>query len=436
MGILVKNEFYNLISDFNTPGQFEIQVLEYQQGWFTSNADVQYTIKTNNATDSTISQPFQFVLREKIYHGPIIFLPQDKQQKFHVAQAIFESNIDDKQYPILARTTIQLDGKVTTTLQAEKISNAVEQIEGMSFVFQKIDGKFHITPKQNEAKGRLSLGTVDLLLNKSQLRIKNIELDYKLDKNNSTFWEGKRNITIGNLFIDTPDNEQIILQGFVLDLYNMATNDKMKAGVNIKLNSVHVNGKKYGDQNIELAIDDINLQKLTDIQKHAHSVSQQNIPLPILITQFYQLSMNLLSQGLTIDLNRFDLNTTWGEIHAQINLKLQQSKDILYSPFQLLDKLHTIASLQIPESLFEKIVNDYNESQKTDDNITQSKTAKEQIKEWTDAGWIQPINKNIKIKIKFENRELFINDKLVPTDKASFLSGQLFNDVLAMNILH
>lgn len=438
MGILVKNEFYDLVSDFNVPGQFEIQVIEYQQGWFSSTADVQYTIKADNGSnlDATPMPPFQFVLREKIHHGPIIYLPSDKNKKLRFAQAVFESKFNDTQYPLTAQTTIQLDGKMSTSIQAEKVSNSIEQMEGTSFVFQKIDGKFDISPKQKNAEGKLKLGTIDLLLNKSQLRIQNLDLDYKLEKSEDEIWAGNRNITMGSLFLDTPDNQQIILHGFLFDLYNDIESEKMRAGINFKLSSVQINGKNYGEQNVKLSVNDLNLKSVSDIQKHSQSIKHQNIPMPILITQFYQLTMNLLGNGLTFDLSQFDLNTSWGEVRAKVNLILHPANQTVYSPLQLLDQLSATAYFQLPQTLFEELVQYYHLPKEGETEIDAKKIASDKIKEWTNAGWITPKNKNIKLKVKYEKKELFINDKLVPIDNTPLFTGKIIPEILAMNFLH
>jgi len=329
-----------------------------------------------------------------------------------IAQAVIESSFNDSQYPISAKTIIHLDGKITTTLAADKIANSVEQVEGLSFVLQKIDGNFELSHKQKEAMGSLKLGSFDLLTSNSQLRVKNISMSYKLNKDDDDLWAGIRNISVASLFFDTPKNQQIIFQDFNFDFSNSIDNKKMKTDLIANLKSVRVDGKNYGEQAIEFSLSQLDAKSLSDIQKHAIEIQQQNVPAPILITQFYQLSMNLLSQGLVFDLRKFSLNTTWGAIIAKAHLELKQQQNTVYTPAQLLEKLSATAHIQIPAKLLEKIVKDY--------YGTNTETTHEtRIQEWADAGWLKLMGNDYRMKLKYEGQKLFINDKLIPTKQRS-----------------
>ncbi len=446
MGWVVKNEFYHLISDLNSPNQFEIQVIEYRQGWFSSVANVQYTLyadKPSNIgldTNNQAAQPFQFVLQEKIHHGPVIFLRKNKEKEtpssLIFARALVESDINDQQYPITARTIIQLDGRITTNILANKIANSLEQAEGMSFVLQKLNGNFDLNPKQKDSQGYLNLESMDLMMKNTQLKVKNIHLNYKLNRNATDIWAGKRNINIDKLFIDTPDNKQIVLEDFKFNFTNTFNEPYMGASMNANLGSAKIDGKNYGAQAIEFTIDKLDAKSLSDIQKHVNETQQQNIPLPILFTQFYQLGMNLLSKGFVFDLSRFSLNYTAGVVVAKAHVELKAHQDPFYSPFQLLEGLSATAFLQIPKTLLEEIVREYYNSSIDTTSKEKPKDSKTRIKEWVDAGWLKLEGNDYQLNLKFDQQKLLINDKLIPSQQNSVIGERVFPDALAMTELN
>lgn len=435
MGWFVKKEFYQLVSDLNAPNQFEIQIIEYHQGWFSSVADVQYTLYTDEVANSDIDangqapQPFQFVLQEKIIHGPVIHLPN----KTLFARAIIESNIDDQQFPVTARTIIHLDGKISTSIQANKIGSSTEQSDGMSFVLQMLDGNFDLNPKLKSSQGYLNLDSIDLALKNVQLKADKIHLDYQLNKQTSEIWSGTHNLNVNKLFLNTPDNKQITLEDFKFNFTNTIKEPFMNASMKANLRSAQIDGKNYGAQSIEFTLDKLDEKSLADIQKHIKETQQQNIPLPILFTQFYQLGMNLLSKGFVFDLSRFSLNYTAGVVIAKAHVELDTHQEPFYSPFQILEGLKATAFLQIPKTLLEELVREYYASYTDPNSKTPPKDSKTRIKEWVDAGWLKASGDNYQLDLKYDQQKLQINDKLIPSEKKSVIGERVFPDVLAMN---
>lgn len=436
MGWFVKKEFYQLVSDLNSPNQFEIQIIEYHQGWFSSLADVQYTLYTDETANTSLDantqppQPFQFVLQEKIKHGPIIRLPN----KTLFARALIESNIDDQQFPVTARTIIHLDGRITTNILANKIANSLEQTEGMSFVLQNLDGNFDLNPKHKNSQGYLNLDSIDLMMKNVQLKADKIHVDYQLNKHPSDLWAGSHNASINKLFFNTPDNKQILLEDFKFNFTNTIKESYMGASMKANLRSAQIDGKNYGAQSIEFTIDKLDEKSLADIQKHVKETQQQNIPLPILFTQFYQLGMNLLSKGFVFDLSRFSLNYTAGVVIAKAHVELKSHQEPLYSPLQVLEGLTATAYLQIPKDLLEEIVREYYASYNDSSTSTPPKDSKTRIKEWVDAGWLKANGNNYQIDLKYDQQKLLINDKLIPaTEQNAVIGKQALPDALAMN---
>lgn len=101
-GVLVKKNYLHIMHHINEERTLKIDLLEYDQGWFTSYAKLNVTVVNGAffslAQDTTAPPrplPISFVIDEYIGHGPIIYNRLKKQIQFGYAKILSNVRLSD-----------------------------------------------------------------------------------------------------------------------------------------------------------------------------------------------------------------------------------------------------------------------------------------------------------------------------------------------------
>lgn len=230
-GILFKKNFRHMIEVINQDNRVKIEILEYHQGWISSDARVRITLAgkgiTNlqqmNLPNFNFAIPTSFILEEKIQHGPIIYNSHESALQLGYAYV---------------HNTLLTDHAQTNLIQIDILSGFNNKWKGQFVVgaasfslpsLSKIEiadlkGKFTLF-LDNESitriKTTLETGTISITGDTQntvlkQLIIQPIKAQYDAVHEMSGLWSGSSSIYTPGFTLTQADNANFIVEKFAI----------------------------------------------------------------------------------------------------------------------------------------------------------------------------------------------------------------------------
>lgn len=419
-GYSIQKKYTHLISQASERTPLSLHIVHYQRGWFSSIATVQVSSSTpnNNTADATPTENTQFIIKEKLYHGPVILRSRNPSESFGKgitwALALSQIHVNQPDLKLNTLTTYHFNGSINIQFNCPTITHSLEP-ESMTLAFLGLQGTFTFSNKFRHSQGKIKLANADVPLREGHQKINEAVYAYSLNKNSYGLWQGKRSLTIGNVLLNTQDSLQ--LQGLALSLTDDTSSNKLNSELDAQIEHFQLNGTDFGKQKIVVNLSNLNLATLSEIGQKADLLDQQSASLSTRALELTPLALQLLNDGLNLNIPTVDLNTQWGKIHgnASLNITRQESAPTQFQA--LLSNTIGQADFIFPIKLLEEVLTLRYQAMTTaqqEKNPTTPETlAKDDIHRWVLAGWLTPNDNHYQINVAYKNNQLRLNGRLI-----------------------
>jgi uncharacterized protein YdgA (DUF945 family) len=419
-GCWVKKKYYAVTQLASRGGFVSLQVIDYHRGWFSSTATVKVSLGASNITTVPGSTPAvmpNFIIKEKLYHGPII-LRSDKPfekfgQGFTWALALSEVNINQPDLQLNGLAVFHYDNSLSVNFDCPHILVASAE-PSKTYGIQGLTGIAHLTHHFKHAEGEMTLSSADVPLQSGPVIVKSAHYNYALDQHPGDNWYGKRSLQIGDLQLNTSDKFE--LKGVKFSLTDNINTDKLNSRLETQVAGIKINDTEFGSQQFVLNVSNLNLETLLELGNKAQVLDQLGSPMAVRALELTPLALQLLSEGINLSVSEVNLNTKWGRIHGTASLDLPKQMQANMQFQTLLVNMTGIANFTFPAKLAQEMLELRYQSvitpQQQSQPATSSQTlAKENIDRWVLAGWLNAVDDQYQVNISYKKAELLLNGK-------------------------
>lgn len=417
-GFLVQKKYFRLIALVNQRTPMTVEVIDYHHGWFSSTATLQVStnaFKKDTDSVSPLENGYQFVLKEKLYHGPIIYRssnPSDTFGKYITwALALSEINVNQPDLKLDTLAIYHYNGNVDFRFTCPSFTYPVETLNE-TFSINHLNGQFKFSKRFKHSHGIIAASKVDIPLKNGHQSLKDVSYEFALDRNHFNFWQGKRTIKIGDLALSSGDTIQ--LQNILFSLADKTLSENLSSTLNATIDAFKFNNTNYGSQDVTFTISNLNLKTLGELGQKADFLDQENASLQGKTLELVPLALRLLSDGVNLNLSTVDLNTKWGSIHGNASLEIAKKAQPHTQFFTVLNSTTGNADFVFPAKLLQDILESRYQSSLTSQQNSEpspEKLVKENIDRWILAGWLIPQGDNYQVNVAYKMNQLLLNGK-------------------------
>ncbi|MBX9586211.1 MAG: YdgA family protein [Gammaproteobacteria bacterium] len=417
-GFWVQKKYYRLMTLVNQRTPMTVEIIDYHHGWFSSTATLQISataLKKNTASESPLQNNYQFILKEKLYHGPIIYRssnPADTFGKYLTwALALSEIKVNQPDLKLNTLAIYHYNGNVDFRFECPSLVYPTGNLNE-TYNIEKLIGTFKLSKRFKHSQGKISAASVDIPLKDGHQIIKNVSYDFTLDKNAFDFWQGLRAIKIDDAILSAGDKIQ--LKNIALSLIDHTKSHYLRSTLNAKIDSFKFNDADYGKQNLVFTVSNLNLESLGELGQKADLLDQENASLPSKALELTPLVLRLLSDGFNLNLSSIDLNTKWGAISGNASLDISKQEHSHTQFFSVLNSTTGKADFIFPAKLLQEMLESRYQSLVTTQQKNETSPAalvKENIDRWILAGWLIPQGDNYQVNFVYKMNQLLLNGK-------------------------
>lgn len=368
-GIVTERNVEKHINIINQTNGLHAAIKEYNRGWFTSQALLDWRLhipaqveKTASGEVRTIPEKnIQLNMPLKVYHGPIIFsdqgavlglgyadtqfnLPEPYQTEF---KKTFTENSTQPQLILSLFIPFSYNSELTFSVPQFKLISKQDKTE---FNWFGMSSSTTTNASLSKVKGDFVLNGLQIAQDKKLAQVGKISGDYKMHRADFDLYAGKANFDFSSLLIK--DQDQIILQleNFNLNSQSSVDDGLYSAKMRASLDKLISGTKMFGPAHIALAMDNFDAaslshikQQLQQIQQAASNVEKQQLALALLPEL-----PKLLGRGPKFEISELKFTMPEGTVEGDMVVSLPQAQS--NNPFELMQKVQGQGHLKIPEA--------------------------------------------------------------------------------------
>ncbi len=417
-GLWLKHKYFAVNGLISTRTPLTLHIAEYQRGWFSSTATIKVTLRAPTLAKAAIApekSSTEFIIKEKIYHGPIILRsnkPLNTASKgLTFAVALSELHLEQPDLQINNLTVYHFNGDITAQFDCPNLSSTGFQND-QSVGITGLTGTFKLSNKMKHSEGDIYLAAANIPFSNNQQKVKNARYTYSLDKLSYDAWYGERQLQINDLTLKNTNT--VKLHGIMLKATDKMADNNLNTTLKAAVDTFVLNNIQYGAQHFIFNVSNLDLNTLNQLSQKADILDEQGSSFTARSLELTPLALKLLNNGLSINLVASEFNTQWGAIrgNASIELSKQQSNNEI---FGLLDNTLGEANFTFPIQLLQNTLESRYQSlttpQQNQTQNTAKELAKENIDRWILAGWLTPLGNQYEVHLTYKKNQFMLNGK-------------------------
>lgn len=428
LGYLVQNRYTNMLDLLAESGNMEITLLSYQRHWYNSSAIVR--VQSNKPTVLNLQEwlgqqptrPFVFLIVQNIEHGPILRVVSGGKTHWLFGQALIKTQTNPSLGLIDSLTLLRLTGSLLSNVSSPELTYSTPQND-MLFNIKGFTALLNVSADLKHVQTQFNIPHLDLVTPKFQQHLTGFSGQYNLTKDGHGLFFGEKTNSIHDIiWIDTKNQFRVEIEGLSVQAKSKASADTVNYKLKANLNNVVVNNTPYGEQQLELSANHIDIPTLLSLTQEFNKSQKTPGFSSDQFIRYQQLLTQLVSKGLEIQVNRLQLNTALG--HPQLTAQFlwepaQTTPENTPNTTSLLDNLHAQAHIILPVLFLQhalkttlqnlspvnlKLLN-VTASQNTDQGIQAI------INDWVQKKWLTPKDNSYEINLEYKNKTLNINNQ-------------------------
>jgi len=441
LGYKVKSDYVDLVADLSEMSQLDIQLVQYDQGLYSSSAVL--TLKIPN-----IPEGIQF--KENIIHGPIYFglLSQGKsplvaavikgQLDVSSSQQELVRNIFADRNPLVYQTTIDFSGDVDAQFYIPSIDTTFEDESGPIHIQSSgVIMNEHYSSASGLMKGDMQLPSFKIKSELMAINTQSTTMSFSGSMGGNDIMIGDSVISMNLLDIDSGD-EQFAVRDLVVRSVSSDSAGLIDSNTRFDARELLASNQKFGPIVFDISVNGINaesLNKIQQIQKDLDLKLQQGIPPEqinaMMMGQVMGVVPNLIKQAV-MKVNPLSVDSELGKLEADLAFKLDGiDENTPADPMYLLGAINFDLSVSIDEPLLKQFISwelennlqsdvylGSDSNKNIESTIPLSQKVSENIQGMLDENWLVNVENVYLSKITMRQGELLINDKPVdPMEK-------------------
>ncbi len=429
LGFVAKHKYMQLLDIFAKSNTVQATLVDYQRGWFSSEATVKVSIPSNSKAENLDT----LMVKQSIQHGPLFSITSSKGRHLSFGQALINTHVESVYGKMDCVNWIKINGGVSGVISIPKLHyvNTREQGDAVALDVESILGHFGLSTDLRAFIADFEIPRIAIQTGKSTQEIDGTKLSYDLQKSDTGLFLGKHAVSIETMVFgaDFIPDKTLKLQKFKIDKHDEEKNHKITSEIDTSLQAITINNATYGPQQLVITIDQLDAPTLLALKKEANILPEQHASFEQLFSSYQQLATTLLRQGIEIQVKKFQMNTPWGapSLTGSFTVPAQSatssSEDFMNSvkmtaeinvsgPFLIraLEKLNmTMQSFSVGDTSAGMF-------QTPPPNPT--RMAQQQITEWLNKKWLIPKNNGYQTVMVYQNRRSTLNGQPVEEDSA------------------
>lgn len=453
MGLMTERSIKRSIDNLTQVNGLYAEVTEYQRGWFSSNAMINWklhvperVVNKNGQAMTVAAQDYSMQMPLKVYHGPVIMA----ESGLHFGLGYAETDI---QLP--AKYSKQFDEMFTPESGKPKLvmslfvnylnkSDITVGVPAFKLFAKKGDGKFEwegmystttMTSNLNDVVGQFKINGFSLSKNQTTVQMGEFDTEYDMHRSASGLMLGKAKMDFPSLLVMNDKTKVFEMQGMSFSSNNDVAGSLFSAYLSASLSKIFANGQTYGPGKLEIAIKNLDADVLAKINEQTAALQNGTEE------ERQQAVMSLLpelpklfSRGAQFEISTLNFTLPQGSINGDLSISLPAGEND--NPFALAQKVQGHGKLSIPadvlkelmietlkqqmkkqpalqQALIEKIQASQPDTARASLSPEQiaADRADKQIEQFVQSGLITKQGSNYMVEFKLEQGQLTVNGK-------------------------
>lgn len=386
IGIIFHDRYEKTIDIIARNLKVNLKILNYQRGWFYSDTKLaaSYPLADLPLDVSNINNETALVIKQRIYHGPLIFY----RNKLKLAISVIESQFDNN--VLFANTVVAFDTSVATQLAIDRLQ--LDSNNKILYFVKGLTGNIYLNAAKNKYFAAIKLQQLIANINMPR-EILGFTTTQQLTQDTSGLWFGQKSYYFDQLNWRQA-NQDLQFYGFkttiALQENSSSNSSKLQytAALNImsSLKKALINKTNYGQQQIALSLHNLDKQELHEVLA---GLPMSSSIAPLGDANHLRQHLNLLfAKGAKLQLTTLDLNTGWGKV------KLGGEYNSNY----------TNVAGKMPKTLANSLLlNYYLLNQTVSNKELATKAVEESIASFQKSGWLVPQENDYTIHFSWQH---------------------------------
>ncbi|KTD64668.1 YdgA family protein [Legionella spiritensis] len=373
MGVITERTVKNNLDVVNKTNGLFADVVEYDRGWFKSQASLDWRLhvpehmaKTPDGQNKMEpAQNYQMQMPLTIYHGPFIFA--DNGLKFGLGYA--QTNFDlpakySEQFNALftaESTKPTLDVSLLVNyFNTSKITMSVPQFkliakQGGQFDWMGMDSHVNVSSSMNEISGNFTIDGMRFAKDQQTADIGSISSNYNMHRTDKGLYLGDASISLPSIMIKKQDQVLFELQDFNAQTDSDISGGLLNSNFKSSIDKIVVNGKTYGPGMFAMSIRNLDADALVRINELASKAQQgTDIEKQQAMLAIMPELPKLLSRGAVFEVSDMNFNMPEGTIEGNVKISLPESN--VSNPFEMMQKIQGNGKLKVPAPVLKQII--------------------------------------------------------------------------------
>lgn len=434
MGIWIQNRYPQVITQFNTP-HISFRLLDFQRGWFHSQAQLQITFQSAETTLSGEAIPLvQFTITQDIQHGPLVKQKSsDGARSWTMARAALQNESHSDNLNFEADTLWTMANKLNTRLKIQHLllGNDRQRIE-----INQLTGTIDFTPTDKHFLSQLSLDSGALYeSNPEKIGNNIIDLVKVLELNHLTtlmdirkieaLWYGNRHFEAEKIMVFPDSSEGLTAHNFIINLTQSQHQGLTDFKLVNRIDALSSSQFKISQVKLGLALQDMNTPLLENFAHvFMYGADFQRFKL-------YSLLVDLFTKGMTVDLNQLQFTTGDGPVTIQAQIASPKTDAANAGLLHLLENLNIQASANVPKDWLKKNLISYYQAKKSEDPSQASADvlAQRYLDYWLTHHILLPVDQQVTLVLNYKDGQLLINGEKPALDNFIFNNTNVLHNI-------
>lgn len=312
-GFGIKSGYQRMLNQMRpAPGVIFTKLLDYHQGWFTSEATVQVTVRIPTTKNSI--ETLSYVAKQSIRHGPFILTKAlNNEWQLYFAKAIMHG---ETTHPNITQGStflvVQWNNLVRLQIKAKLIN--IVQTRPYQYVLYEPYATLTYSPNTKAIVGTVGFGGIQKLKSGKNIFLFNkVKYAFNVDRASGS-WRSKHAFRAMQLTIFSK-SAPLFFSDIILHLHSEDKGDISTLGIIIFIDELAGGESKIGPVEARLTasnIDSTALYALINSVAHKASLPAKNST----AVTFSEKLRQIIGKGLQLDLSQLNIGTGNGTMSA------------------------------------------------------------------------------------------------------------------------
>lgn|GEM_PF-6156785 len=413
IGMITEYKFKQAINNFANITQQNITVVNYQRHWFNADATIKFTINPNasyrlrwqdkefeiNLSDFAQDAPLlTLTVKSYITHGPLVVT----KHKIKLAQAIVDAkiNLTTEQNALLQQPLTGEQNIAFMRVIINHLGNDSAYINSGKFNYQNgimkilwsgISWQLNFSKTFDTLKNNCTLQALEINTKNFSLRLDHATIAGNLYQTADKIWLGDKSISLPFLRWHTVNGNNVVIHKLN---YKSSLSDKNKendqskiAGkIDLAIDNLKINDLVYKKIALIWQAGNLNANTVADLIKQIHKIRHGEKTLTIKIAHLVELLLKLLDDDATVDINKLEATTLWGDFNATAHALFKPRTNNTNWMLSLLANTQVAINIKANQNLVSHLLQLFYQKNPAEPNQNWKIKAQRTLSEWVHSG--------------------------------------------------